>query len=51
MEPAVKWLCLGQQRLFRYFNEFAGFLEAKCTHFRALSMNDFSRRPMWRDRP
>jgi hypothetical protein len=31
----------GQQRLFRYFNEFAGFLEAKCTHFGALSIGDF----------
>jgi hypothetical protein len=31
----------GQQRLWRYNNEFAGFIEAKCTYLRVLSISDF----------
>jgi hypothetical protein len=42
--------CSGQQRLLRYFNEFAGFLEAKCTHSCALSMRDFDAMICSRDR-
>jgi hypothetical protein len=41
MEPMLKWFCPGQSRLLRYINEFAGFLEANCTHLRALSIGDF----------
>jgi hypothetical protein len=41
--------CAGEQRLLRYISEFAGFLEAKCTHLRALSISDFDAKTCGRD--